>query len=93
MANELFYYEKQNISTKTVVRHGRSQCTPEEMREKLRSISQMVEQLKRQIPIGNQARQWEQQYFYSKKDRYIIMQLRELDETTVKYFIGKSNFA
>ncbi len=25
--------------------------------------------------------------FYSKKDRYIIIQLRELDETTVKYFI------
>ncbi len=50
---------------------------------------QMVEQLKRQIPIGNQGEQWEQQYFYSKKDRYsIIMQLRELDETTVKYFIG-----
>ncbi len=27
-------------------------------------------------------------FFIVKRDRYIIMQLRELDETTVKYFIG-----
>ncbi len=33
----------------------------------------------------------EQQYFYSKKDRYHnLLQLRELDGTTVKYFIGNN---
>ncbi len=34
------------------------------------------EQLKRQIPIGELGEQWEQQYFYSKKDRYIILAVK-----------------
>ncbi len=49
----IVFYEV-NTSTKTVVRHGLSQCNfPEEMRGEVAVISQMAVPLKRLIQIGN----------------------------------------
>ncbi len=82
MANELFYYGR--TFHKTVVL-GRSVHSRRD-EEKLKYFSN-VEQLKRQIPTGNYASNGNN-IFIVKRIVYNHAIKRELDETTVKYFIG-----